>query len=1058
MGERVPKPERIGTVLLLGSGAIKIGEAGEFDYSGAQAIKALREEGTKVVLVNPNIATIQSDPKFVDRVYSVPVTAEFLEEVIEKERPDGILLGFGGQTALNAGVDLHERGVLSRHGVRVLGTGIEAIETADDRGKFRRLMVENGVPVPKSRAANSVGEAQLAAREIGFPVMVRVAYTLGGQGSGVARNASELESIVSRGLAGSRIGQVLVEEYLDKWKEVEYEVMRDSADNCAIICNMENFDPMGVHTGDSIVVAPSQTLSNREYHALRTTAFKIVRALGIVGECNIQFALNPRSEEFRVIELNSRLSRSSALASKATGYPIAYVAAKLAIGYNLPELPNKVTGKTTAFFEPALDYVTVKIPRWDFQKFKEVSRLIGTQMKSVGEVMAVGRRFEEAIQKAVRMLDIGRELTEVKGPPRDLDELRRQIEFPTDKRLFDLVEGLRAGLESEEIHRLSGIDPWFLCKLERLLSFEKGIVNDGLDSGTLKLAKQLGYSDRMLGILTGTDEVSVRSLRESQGVLPSVKQIDTLAAEWPAVTNYLYLTYNGESDDIRPSAAGKVLVLGSGCYRIGSSVEFDWCCVNMALSLKEKGAKEVIMLNYNPETVSTDYDVPDRLYFEELTLERVLDIIEKEKPEGVVVSVGGQIPNNLALRLAEYGVSILGTSAEDIDRAEDRAKFSSELDVLAIPQPPWRRLESLNQARVAAADLGYPVLIRPSYVLSGSAMQVANDEAELSEYLEASGDVSEEHPVVMSKFFDESREVEVDAVSDGENVYIGAVLEHVEEAGIHSGDATISIPTITIGEATKNRVRAYTRSIAKRLKIRGPFNIQFLCKNGEVYVIECNVRSSRSMPFVSKSVGVNLMEMAAGVFLGGEVLDGEADTRGFAVKSPQFSFMRLEGADPVTSVDMVSTGEVACFGASFEEAFLKSLLASGFSLPKRSILLSTGPPKTKEFLLPTVKKLEKLGFELYATKGTARFLREKGIETRLLYWPMENAEPNASTFLSQRRVDLVINIPKSFDEEEVRNDYLIRRKAVEFGIPIITNAELATTLVSAMEGSVKLGI
>lgn len=1058
MGESIPKLEGIGSVLVLGSGAIKIGEAGEFDYSGAQAIKALREEGVKVVLVNPNIATIQTDSRFVDRVYFVPIAAEFLERVIERERPNGILLGFGGQTALNAGVDLYDRGILSKYKVEVLGTGIQAIETADDRGKFRRLMVENGIPVPRSSTANSVDEAQKAAKEIGFPVMVRVAYTLGGQGSGVAKDPVELASIVSRGLAGSRIGQVLVEEYLGKWKEVEYEVMRDSKDNCAIVCNMENFDPMGVHTGDSIVVAPSQTLTNREYQLLRTASFKIVRAIGIVGECNIQFALDPGSEQFRVIELNSRLSRSSALASKATGYPIAYIAAKIAIGYALPELQNKVTGKTTAFFEPALDYITVKIPRWDFQKFKEASRLIGTQMKSVGEVMAIGRSFEEALQKAVRMLDVGRELTEVKGPPPDLETVRQDIEFPTDKRLLRIMEGLRAGVTAAEVHLLSGIDMWFLRKLEGLVLFEREVAANRLDLDRLRTAKQLGYSDRMLGILTGRDEASVRNLRKSMGVVPSVKQIDTLSAEWPAVTNYLYLTYNGSSDDIQPKPVKKSIVLGSGCYRIGSSVEFDWCCVNMALALKQKGVDEVIMINYNPETVSTDYDIPDKLYFEELSLERVLDIVEKERPDGVVVSVGGQIPNNIALKLAENGVRILGTQAEDIDKAEDRAKFSAELDALGIPQPPWRRLDSLPQARSAAAFLGYPVLIRPSYVLSGSAMRVANDEAELESYLRTSGGISAGHPVVMSKFFDESRELEVDAVSDGENVFIGAVLEHVEEAGIHSGDATISIPTITIGEGTKQIIRAFTRSIARKLSIKGPFNIQFLCKNGAVYVIECNVRSSRSMPFVSKSVGVNLMELAAEVFLGGKVPDREVEPGRFAVKSPQFSFMRLEGADPVTSVDMVSTGEVACFGDTFDEALLKSLLASGFSLPKRSILLSTGPPDTKWYLLPTVRKLEKLGFDLYATGGTARFLDANGIKTRLLHWPMEDTEPNATTFLSQRRVDLVINIPKSFEEEEVRNDYLIRRRAVEFGIPIITNAGLAVTLVSALEKSVKLDI
>ena len=981
----------------------------------------------------------------------MPIESQFLEKVIERERPDGILLGFGGQTALNAGMDLNEKGVLSKHKVQVLGTGTAAIEAADNRIKFRQLMIEKGLPIPKSWGANTVEEAQAAAREIGFPVMVRVAYALGGQGTGVAHNDSELGSIVSRGLAISRIGQVLVEEYLGKWKEVEYEVMRDSMDNCIIVCNMENFDPMGIHTGDSIVVAPSQTLTNREYHILRMASFKVVRALGIIGECNIQFALDPKSEEFRVIELNSRLSRSSALASKATGYPIAYIAAKLAIGYTLPELRNKVTGATTACFEPALDYITVKIPRWDFQKFESASRIIGTQMKSVGEVMAIGRKFEEALQKAVRMLDIGRELTQVHGLDSDLTRIKKEIEFPTDLRLFYVLKGLMSRLSVEEIHSLSGIDLWFLRKLEGLVRFEEELLSSGLDPGRLRMAKELGYSDRLLGTLTGKDEGEVRKLRKSMGIVPFIKQIDTLSAEWPAVTNYLYLTYNGSNDDIIPKKTQKCVVLGSGCYRIGSSVEFDWCCVNMALALKEKGIQEVIMVNYNPETVSTDYDILDKLYFDELSLERILDIAEKENPDGVVVSVGGQIPNNLALKLATAGIRILGTTAEDIDRAEDRAKFSTELDVLQIPQPPWSRLESLLQAKRAARILGYPVLIRPSYVLSGSSMKVTDDEGELEDYLKRAGGISSEHPVVMSKFIVDAREVEVDAVSDGKNVFIGAIIEHVEEAGIHSGDATMSIPSILIADATKEKIRGYTRKIARQLRIRGPFNIQFLCKNGEVYVIECNVRSSRSMPFVSKTVGVNLMSLAADVFLGGSVQEGEAKSSGYAVKSPQFSFMRLEGADPVTSVEMVSTGEVACFGRSFDEAFLKSLMAAGFNLPQRSILLSTGPPKTKEYLLPTVKKLAEMGFELFATGGTAKFLEANGIKTTLLRWPLDGKEPNAATYLSHKKIDLVINIPKSFEEEELRNDYLIRRRAVEYGIPVITNPELAVTLTGALD-------
>ncbi len=1044
-------------ILVLGSGAIKIGEAGEFDYSGAQAIKALREEGIQVVIVNPNIATIQTDTRFVDRVYFLPIRTEFLEKVIERERPDGILLSFGGQTALNAGMDLHEHGILEKYHVKVLGTGVAAIETCDDREKFRALMLKIGVPIPKSRGASSVPEAIQAAGGIGYPVMVRVAYTLGGQGSGVARDSDELAAIVSRGLASSRIGQVLIEEYLGKWKEIEYEVMRDSGDNCAIVCNMENFDPMGIHTGDSIVVAPSQTLTNREYHALRMVSFKIVRALGIIGECNLQFALDPDSEEFRVIELNSRLSRSSALASKATGYPIAYVAAKLGIGYSLAELQNKVTRATTADFEPALDYVTVKIPRWDFQKFRNVSRRIGTQMKSVGEVMAIGRKFEEALQKAVRMLDIGRELTEVGDLESDPEKIKHEVTYPSDMRLFYIVKGLQAGISTAEIHAISGIEEWFLAKLDGIVRFEEDLLSTGVSDDALRTAKRLGYSDSRLGRLLGRHEDQVRTLRKSLGIIPVTKQIDTLAAEWPAVTNYLYLTYNGTEDDISPGPNKKTVVLGSGCYRIGSSVEFDWCCVNMAWALKEKGGGEVIMINYNPETVSTDFDILDKLYFEELTLERVLDIVERESPDGVVVSVGGQIPNNIALKLAANGVRILGTRAEDIDRAEDRSKFSGVLDDLKIPQPPWSRLLSVEQAKKAALTLGYPVLIRPSYVLSGASMEVMNDESELEDYFRT-GEVSLDRPVVMSKFFVDTREVDVDAVSDGENVFIGGIVEHVEEAGIHSGDATMSIPSITLSASTKETIRDYTRRIARRLRIRGAFNIQFLCKNGDVYVIECNVRASRSMPYVSKTVGVNLMNLAAGVLLGGTVPNEEAVPKTYSVKSPQFSFMRLEGADPVTSVDMVSTGEVACFGGSFNEAFLKSLLAAGFRLPKDSILLSTGPPRTKERLLESVKKLRDMGFTLYATGGTARFLEEKGVQTTLLRWPRESDEPNASTYISQGKIDLVINIPKSFEREEVRNDYLIRRKAVEFGVPIITSPELVIALVDALANPVPLGI
>lgn len=1045
--------------MVLGSGAIKIGEAGEFDYSGAQAIKALKEEGIKVILVNPNIATIQTDKKFVDKVYFLPINPEFVEKIIEEERPDGILLGFGGQTALNCGVELAERGILEKYNVKVLGTGIEAIKIADDRNLFRKTMLENDIPIPRSKKANSIDEAVRVANEIGYPAMVRVAYTLGGQGSGVARNREELAEIAVRGLIHSRIKQVLIEEYLGKWKEVEYEVMRDREDNCIIICNMENFDPMGVHTGDSIVIAPSQTLTNREYHILRMASFKVIRSLGIIGECNIQFALDPNSEEFRIIEVNSRLSRSSALASKATGYPIAYIAAKLAIGYTLPELMNKVTGVTTACFEPALDYVVVKIPRWDFQKFKRVSRRIGTQMKSVGEVMAIGRTFEEALQKAVRMLDIDKELTDVddleigKDDIFAIEMIEHELENPTDKRIFHIVKALQSGIDVKRIFELTGIDPWFLNKIKGILNFQESLKKD-LTHENMKKAKQLGFSDKKIGSIVGKSEAEIRKIRKSLGIIPVIKQIDTLAAEWPATTNYLYLTYNGYTDDIEISRRSKVVVLGSGCYRIGSSVEFDWCCVNMAWALKEKGMEEVIMINYNPETVSTDYDVLDKLYFEELTLERVLDIVEKEKPDGIVVSVGGQIPNNLAMRLASNNVRILGTSAEDIDKAEDRSKFSTILDELEIKQPIWSKLRTIEKAREFAEKIGYPVLIRPSYVLSGSAMNVAFDEKQLEDYLKRAARVSREYPVVISKFITYAKEVEVDGVCDGKNVFIGAIIEHVENAGVHSGDATMCIPSINIPDDVKDKIRDYTRRIARRLDIQGPFNIQYIVKDGEVYVIECNLRASRSMPFVSKTTGINLMDVAANAILGRKIKDGEASANKFSVKVPQFSFMRLEGADPITGVEMVSTGEVACFGESFENAFLKALVAGGLSIPKKgdSILISVGG--YKESIIPVAKKFLDKEFKIYATEHTAEALINNDIKCEVLHKISEEKQPNILDYLINQRIKLVINVLKLEGISSLKaldDDYLIRRKAVEFGIPVITNLELTNALVNAIE-------
>lgn len=1033
----MPKVEWIKKVLILGSGAIKIGEAGEFDYSGAQAIKALKEEKIRVVLVNPNIATIQTDKRFADKIYSLPITPEFVEKVIEKEKPDGILLSFGGQTALNCGVELAEKGILKKHKVKVLGTGIEAIETADDRGLFKKTLLENNIPAPRSKKANIIEEAIEAANGIGYPVMIRVAYTLGGQGSGVANDEKELKEIVAKGLTYSRIKQVLVEEYLGKWKEIEYEVMRDSADNCTIVCNMENFDPMGIHTGDSIVVAPSQTLTNREYHILRETSFKVIRALGIVGECNIQYAVDPDSEEFKVIEVNSRLSRSSALASKATGYPIAYIAAKLAIGYTLPELMNKVTGVTTACFEPALDYLVVKFPRWDFQKFKNVNRKIGTQMKSVGEVMAIGRTFEEALQKAVRMLSINRELTDVD----DIEEerIKQELENPTDERIFYIVKALQIGFSVKEINKLTGIDPWFLYKIKKITESEK-IIKNQVNPEVIKRAKQMGFSDKKISELVRKSEKEIREMRKSFGIIPYVKQIDTLAAEWPAITNYLYLTYNASSNDIEFRNKTKVIVLGSGCYRIGSSVEFDWCCVNMAWALK-KNVNEVIMINYNPETVSTDYDILDKLYFEELTLERVLDIVEMETPLGIVVSVGGQIANNLAMELKENGVNILGTSAENIDRAEDRSKFSSILDELGIAQPEWSKLEDIEQANVFSKEIGYPVLIRPSYVLSGSAMKVAMNEDQLKNYFEDAVRVSKKYPVVISKFVRGAKEVEADGVCDGKNVFIGAIIEHVEKAGVHSGDATMSIPTITLPEDVKNKIRIAVRKIARKLEIKGPFNIQFLVKHGRIYVIECNLRSSRSMPFVSKTVDINLMELAANALMGKEIIDGEIVPKKYGVKSPQFSFMRLEGADPVTDVEMVSTGEVACFGKRFEEAFLKSLIAGGFKVPVVGdrILISS---REDNAVVPIARSFINNGFEVILTEQTEEMFRKENLPIKVIG---SGNGRSVLDYIEKREVDLVVNIPSN-PKVESDIDYLIRRRAVEFGIPVITNIELMKTL------------
>jgi len=1051
----MPKIESIKKVLILGSGAIKIGEAGEFDYSGAQAIKAVKEEGIEVVLVNPNVATIQTDKKFVgDKAYFLPITPEFVEKVIEKEKPDGVLLGFGGQTALNCGTELAERGIFEKYNVRVLGTSVEAIERADNRDLFRKTMLNAGIPIPKSKKANTVEEAVQAAKEIGYPVMVRVAYTLGGQGTGGAFNEEDLRRIASIGLVHSRISQVLVEQYVGKWKEIEYEVLRDHDDNCMIVCSMENFDPMGIHTGDSMVVAPSQTVSEEEYRKLKAISFAVLRALDLVGECNIQFAVHPATGEFKVIEVNSRLSRSSALASKATGYPIAYVTAKIALGYRLAEIGNKTTNKPAGFLEPDVDYIVVKMPRWDFQKFKTPKRRLGTQMKSVGEVMAIAKTFEEALQKAVRMVDINKELTDELNE-NDLEKIRRELANPTDERLFYVAEAIRKGICIEEIYELTGIDPFFLNRIKNIVDLENVLKKSELSQENLKKAKLLGFSDKKLGRLFGKNEVEIRELRKRFGIKPFVKQIRT-AKRWSETANYLYCTFNSDTNDIEFLEANKVVVLGSGCYRIGSSVEFDWCCVNMTWALKEKGLSEVVMINCNPETVSTDFDVLDKLYFEELTLERVLDIVEKEKLPSVVVSVGGQIPNNLALKLVRNGVKLLGTSAEDIDRAEDRSKFSNLLDSLEIEQPEWSKLESVEKSKLFADRIGYPVLIRPSYVLSGSAMSVAFDESQLEDYLIKATKVSREHPVVVSKFMLSSREVEVDGVCDGENVFVGAIIEHVENAGVHSGDATMSIPAMTIDEITKEKMRKITRKIARGLHIQGPFNIQYLVKNRDVYVIECNLRASRSMPFVSKAIGKNLMDIAASAMLGERIEDSEAVAERFGVKYPQFSFMRLEGADPVTGVEMVSTGEVACFGRSFEEALLKAMIAGGTRIPKSgdSILISVGGEKEKA--VEIAKKIANNGYRIFATEHTAETLMKNDIACEKIYKISEGKKPNVLDFLVERKINFVFNTPNPnrIVTQAITDGYLIRRKAVEFGVPVITNLELVDSLANALRNHI----
>jgi carbamoyl-phosphate synthase large subunit len=1038
-------------ILLLGSGAIRIGQAGEFDYSGSQAIKAIKEEGIKTVLVNPNIATIQTSDYLADKVYFLPVNTMFVEKIIAKERPDGILLGFGGQTALNVGFSLAETGVLKKYKVEVLGTPIQAIQDTEDRERFVKKIKEINLKVPLSKAVKNIDDALGVAEVIGYPVMCRIAYALGGLGSGVATNKKELVELVKKAFSYTK--QILIEEYLGGWKELEYEVVRDRYNNCIVVCSMENVDPMGIHTGESIVTAPVQTLTASENFMLRSLSIKVIRHLGIVGECNIQFALDPYSEDYRIIEVNARLSRSSALASKATGYPLAFIAAKLSLGYGLTEIQNIITGETSACFEPALDYVVVKFPRWDLQKFRHVSVRLGSEMKSVGEVMAIGRSFEEALQKAIRMLDVG--MQGLVGNTMTFSNLETELREPSDKRMFAIVEAFKQGYSLEKIARTSKVTPWFLTKIQNIIEIEDKLKRFNLYNVPpllLREAKQKGFSDHQIAVLTKSIESEVRTKRKKLHILPFIKQIDTLAAEYPARTNYLYLTYNASTDDLHFTDKHQVIVLGGGAYRIGSSVEFDWCCVN-AVSTLRKLKYHTIMINCNPETVSTDYDICDKLYFDELTLERVLDICDKETPRGVVISMGGQIPNNLALPLYEAGVPILGTSPEDIDIAEDRHKFSALLDSLQVDQPKWRELTSLESAEDFANTVGYPVLVRPSYVLSGAAMSIALSSKELREYLKKASEISKKHPVVISKFITGAKEIEIDAVANHGTLYCYAISEHVENAGVHSGDATIVLPPQRTYLETMRRVKTITKNIASSLKITGPFNIQFIAKDNDVKVIECNLRASRSFPFVSKVFKINFIDLATKIMMGKCVprIDRSAfDLDYVGVKASQFSFMRLKGSDPVLGVEMASTGEVACLGDDFNEAFLKSLLSVEFMLPQKTILLSTGPVDSKADFLSSTKTLQAMGYRFYATKGTADFMKDNDIQADVLYWPSEEKEPNTLTYISEGKIDLVINIPKNIEREELDNDYLIRRKAVDFNTPLITNLQLAKRFVEAL--------
>ncbi len=1043
---------KVKKVLILGSGAIRIGQAGEFDYSGSQAIKALKEEGIQTVLINPNIATIQTSEYLADKIYFLPLDAYFVAEVIKKEKPDGILLGFGGQTALNVGAELDEKGVLKENGVKVLGTPVKAILDTEDRDLFVKRIEEIGLKVPRSRAVNNVEEALKVGKEIGYPVIVRIAYALGGLGSGVAYDESRLRELAKK--AFHFTSQILVEEYLEGWKELEYEVVRDTYDNCIVVCSMENVDPMGIHTGESIVVAPVQTLTSRENFKLRAISIKVIRHLGVVGECNIQFAFDPVSEDYRIIEVNARLSRSSALASKATGYPLAFIAAKLALGHSLTDIRNAITQETSTCFEPALDYIVLKYPRWDLQKFKKVSLNIGSEMKSVGEVMAIGRSFEEVLQKAIRMLEV--DMNGLVCNDIEFNDLERELTRPTDKRMFAIAEALSRGYSIEKIRDLTKVTPWFLYKMKNIIDIEKRLTKLKLNSiseGLFREAKEKGFSDKQISNLLDCDESKVRKARKKKGIFPVVKQIDTLAAEYPAKTNYLYMTYNGEEDDLEFKEKKQVIVLGGGPYRIGSSVEFDWCCVNSVISLRSMGYS-AIMINYNPETVSTDYDICDKLYFDEMSFERVMDIYEKENPLGIIISMGGQIANNLALPLHKSGIKVLGTSPIDIDNAEDRHKFSKLLDDLGIDQPQWKEVTTIKEAEKFANEVGYPVLVRPSYVLSGAAMSIVLSEDELGGYLKRASEVNREHPVVISKFITGAKEIEIDAVANKGELYCYAISEHVENAGVHSGDATMVFPPQRTYLETMRRIKVIARGIAKALKITGPFNIQFIAKDNEVKVIECNLRASRSFPFVSKFIKVNFIDAATKIIMGKkvpELTNSAFDLDYVGVKAPQFSFSRLKGSDPILGVEMASTGEVGCLGDDFNEAFLKSLISVGFRMPKKSVLLSTGPVGSKMEFLESAKILKNMGFKLYATKGTSEFMKDYRINSTVLHWPSESKEPNTLSYISDEKIDMVINIPKNIEKEELDNDYLIRRQAVDFNVPLITNLQVAKRLIEAMQ-------